>query len=69
VTGYPQHPDAVLGRIDLLKCENHHLRSVNATLLAALEAVVEDIGDEHSEAWVSPTVKRRALAAIKDALS
>jgi hypothetical protein len=69
VSGYPTHPDSLLDRVDLLRCQNHHLRSVNATLLAALEAVVEDISDEHSEAWVTPPVKRRALAAIKEALS
>jgi hypothetical protein len=69
VTGYPSHPDALLGRVDLLKCEIDHLRSLNATLLAALEAVAADISDEHSEAWVTPLVKRRALAAIKEALS
>jgi hypothetical protein len=69
VSGYPIHPDALLDRVDLLRCEIDHLRSLNATMLAALEAVVEDIADEHSEAWVTPQVKRRALAAIKDALS
>jgi hypothetical protein len=69
VSGYPCHPDSLLDRVDLLRCENAHLRSVNATLLAALEAVAADISDEHSEAWVTPRVKRRALAAIKEALS
>lgn len=67
VTGYPIHPDAVLDRVDLLKCEIDHLRSVNADLLAALEAVAADIGDEHSEAWITPPVRRRAMAAIEGA--
>jgi hypothetical protein len=69
MTGYPIHPDAVLDRVDLLKCEIDHLRSLNADLLAALEAVAADIADEHSEAWVTPPVKRRALAAIQGARS
>lgn len=67
MSGYPVHPDAVLGRIDLLKCEIDHLRSLNADLLSALEAVAADIADEHSEAWVTPPVKRRTLAAIQGA--
>jgi hypothetical protein len=67
VTGYPIHPDAVLDRIDLLKCEIDHLRSLNAAMLAALEAVAADLADDTSEAWVTPPVKRRALAAIQEA--
>lgn len=69
MTGYPVHPDAELGRIDLLKCEIDHLRNLNATMLAALEAVAADLADEHSEAWVTPPVKRRTLAAIHGARS
>jgi hypothetical protein len=69
VTGYPIHPDAVLDRIDLLKCEIDHLRNLNAAMLAALEAVAADLADDTSEAWVTPPVKRRTLAAIQGARS
>lgn len=40
------------------------LKAQNARLLAALEAVAADIGDDQSEAWVTPPVKRLVLAAI-----
>lgn len=69
MSGYPINPDAVLDRVDILKCEIDHLRNLNAALLAALEAVAADLADEDSPAWVTPPVKRRALAAIQGARS
>jgi hypothetical protein len=69
VTGYPVHPDALLDRVDLLKCELDHLRTANADLLAALEAVAEDIGDPDSDSWINKPVKLQVLRAIQGAKS
>jgi hypothetical protein len=50
--------DELLARVD-------HLETGIAQLLAALEAVASDIADEHSEAWISPPVRRQVLGAIE----
>lgn len=69
MTGYPIHPDAVLGRVDLLRCEIDHLRTLNATLLAALDAVAADIADIDSDSWIDKPVKLQVLRAIQGARS
>jgi hypothetical protein len=53
--------------VDLLAAENANLRDLVRQMLAACEAVLADISDEHSEAWVVPEVRHQVLAAMNRA--
>jgi hypothetical protein len=57
--------DQVQADVDELLARVGHLEAGIAQLLAALEAVASDIADEHSEAWISPPVRRQVLGAIE----
>lgn len=53
-----------MGLVAALDGEISHLLHVNRDLMAALKAVAADCDDEHSQAWLTPDVRRAVAAAI-----
>lgn len=60
MTGYPQSADYAFNKIDLLQREVEHLRTVNAELLAVVEAVLR------RRLLTDPALLARALRAADD---
>lgn len=59
--------DQVQADVDELLARVGHLEAGIAQLRAACEAVMDDLNDEQSDAWVRPDVRQTLRAAINQA--